>query len=70
MKKDYESLQKEIDGLLLETSRMKTGKTYQEMQRNEKYKSAVKKIGRLTMELEIIEEKNRNNRKHNKKINT
>ena len=48
MKKDYESLQKEIDRLLWETSRMKTGKTYQEMQRNEKYKSAVKKIGRLT----------------------
>jgi hypothetical protein len=49
---------------------MKTGKTYQEMQRNEKYKSTVKKIGKLMMELEIIEEENRNNRKQNKKIYT
>ena len=70
MKKDYESLQKEIDRLLWETSRMKAGKTYQEMQTNEKYKSAVKKIGRLTMELELIEEKNRGNRRQNKKIYT
>jgi hypothetical protein len=70
MKKDYESLQKEIDKLLWETSQMKTGKTYQEMQRNEKYKSTVKKIGKLMMELEIIEEENRNNRKQNKKIYT
>ena len=51
MKKDYESLQKEIDKLLWETSQIKTGKTYQEMQRNEKYKSSVKKIGKLMIEL-------------------
>ena len=70
MKKDYESLQKEIDKLLWETSQMKNGKTYQEMQRDEKYKSAVKKIGKLTMELDVIEEKNRNNRRQNKKMYT
>ena len=70
MKKNYESLQKQIDRLFWETSQMKTGKTYQEMQRNEKYKSIVKKIGKLTMELEIIEEVNRNNRKQNKKVYT
>lgn len=70
MKKDYESLQKEIDKLLWETSQMKTGKTYQEMQTNEKYKSTVKKIGKLMMELEVIEEENRNNRRQNKKIYT
>ena len=70
MKKDYESLQNEIDKLLWETSQMKTGKTYQQMQRNEKYKTIVKKIGKLTMELEIIEEENRNNRKQNKKVYT
>ena len=67
MKKDYEYLQKEIDKLLWETSQMKTGKTYQEMQTNEKYKSTVKKIGRLMIELEVIEEENRNNRRQNKK---
>ena len=70
MKKDYESLQKEIDKLLWETSQMKTGKTYQEMQTNEKYKSTVKKIGKLMMELEVIEEENRNNRRQNKKSYT
>lgn len=70
MKKNYESLQKQIDKLLWETSQMKTGKTYQEMQRNEKYKTAVKKIGKLTMELEVIEEKNRNNGRQNKKVYT
>lgn len=70
MKKDYESLQKEIDKLLWETSQMKTGKTYQEMQTNEKYKSTVKKIGKLMMELEVIEEENKNNRRQNKKIYT
>ena len=70
MKKDYESLQREIDKLLWETSQMKTGKTYQEMQTNEKYKSTVKKIGKLMMELEVIEEENKNNRRQNKKIYT
>ena len=70
MKKDYESLQKEIDKLLWKTSQMKTGKTYQEMLTNKKYKSSVKKIGKLMMELEQIEEENRRNGRQNKEIYT
>jgi len=70
MRKDYEFLQKEIDKLLWATSQMKTGKTYQEMLTNKKYKSSVKKIGKLMMELEQIEEENRRNGRQNKKIYT
>ena len=58
MNKEYEETQKEIDKLLLETSQKRTYKKYQEMKTDEKYKSAMKKIGKLTMKLE---EKQRNN---------
>jgi hypothetical protein len=54
MKKDYESIQRRIDKLLLETSKMKTGKTYHDMYKSEDYRSAIKKIGKLVMELDII----------------
>lgn len=68
MNKEYESIQKKIDKLLLETSEEKTNKTYQEMQTDEDYRSAVKKIGKLMMKLEKIEEENRKNKRE--KINT
>ncbi len=68
MNKEYESIQKKIDKLLLETSEEKTNKTYQEMQTDEDYRSAVKKIGKLMMKLEKIEEGNRKNKRE--KINT
>lgn len=61
--KEYESVQKKIDKLLLETSEEKTNKTYQEMQTDEDYRSAVKKIGKLMMKLEKIEEENRKNKR-------
>jgi hypothetical protein len=61
VKKEYESLQKEIDKLLHETSEEKTHKTYQEMRNDAHYKHKMKKIGKLTMELEQLEEKNRKN---------
>ena len=54
---------KKIDKLLLETSEEKTNKTYQEMQTDEDYRSAVKKIGKLMMKLEKIEEENRKNKR-------
>ena len=68
MNEEYESVQKKIDKLLLETSEEKTNKTYQEMQTDEDYRSAVKKIGKLMMKLEKIEEENRKNKRE--KINT
>ena len=56
MNKDYESIQKEIDKLLEETSEERTNKRYQEIRTAEHYKSAMKKIGKLIAELEKIEE--------------
>ena len=70
MKKDYGSIQKEIDKLLLETSKMKTGKTYLDMQTNKEYISAMKKIGKLVIDLEIIQESDRKSEKRKRKINT
>ena len=63
MKKDFKSVQKEIDKLMLKTSEKNTGKTYYEMNKDEDFKLAVKKIGELTMELEEIREKERKNPK-------
>ena len=68
MNKDYEYIQKEIDKLLKETSLEKTHTTYQKMKTDEKYKSAIKKIGKLTLELEKLEDENRREIGH--KINT
>ena len=59
MKKDYESIQREIDKLLSETSKMKIGKNYQYVQTNEEYRSALKKIGKLIIDLEIIQKEDR-----------
>lgn len=64
----YESLQAEIDKLLWETSKHKTHKKYQEMSLSIDYKTAMKKIGKLIMRLEKIEEDNR--KKKSEKINT
>jgi hypothetical protein len=66
--KEYKFLQKEIDKLLWETSEKKTGKTFQEMKRNEECKSAMKRMGKLMMELEMLEEENR--KKRRQKTNT
>ena len=52
MKKDYNSLQKEIDKLLWDTSMKRTKKPYHQMITDEKYKSTMKKIGTLVMKLE------------------
>jgi hypothetical protein len=70
MKNDYKSLQKEIEKLLWETSAKKTGKTYHEMESDERYQLTVKKIGELVMQLEIIEEEERKSYKGKTKINT
>ncbi len=68
MDDEYKDLQKEIDRILWETSEKNTGKTYQEMIKDEKFKSSIKKIGKLIMELEKIEEKAEKNKKQ--KIDT
>jgi len=68
--KKYESLQKEIDKLLWETSQEKTHKNYQEMKADEEYKSAMKKIGKLLMKLEKFEEENRENGRRKRKTYT
>lgn len=65
---EYLSLQAEIDKLLFETSKNKTHKKYQEMSSSIKYKTAIKKIGKLIMKLEKIEEDKR--KKNRQKINT
>jgi hypothetical protein len=70
MKKDFKSVQKEIDKLMLETSEKNTGKTYYEMYKDEDFKLAVKKIAELTIELEEIREKERKNPKRKTKYNT
>ena len=64
----YVSLQAEIDKLLWETSKHKTHKKYQEMSSSIDYKTAMKKIGKLIMKLEKIEEDKR--KKNRQKINT
>ena len=65
---EYVYLQTEIDKLLWETSKHKTHKKYQEMISSKEYKTAMKKIGKLVMRLEKIEEENR--KKKRQKINT
>jgi hypothetical protein len=65
----YESVQKEIDKLFEETSKKRTHKKYQEMKIYEEYNSAVKKIGKLMMQLEKLEE-DRKNGKRNRKTTT
>jgi len=64
----YVSLQAEIDKLLWETSKHKTHKKYQEMSSSIDYKTAMKKIGKLVMRLEKLEEENRKKKRQN--INT
>lgn len=66
--KEYEYLQKEIHKLLLETSERKTHKNYQEMKTSDEYKSSLKKIGKLVMRLEKLEEEDRKDNR--RKINT
>ncbi len=68
--KKYESLQKEIDKLLWETSQEKTHKNYQEMQADKKYKSGMEKIGKLTAKLNKLEEENRENGRRKRKTYT
>ena len=68
MKDDYRSLQKKIDKLLWETSERKTKKPYQEMQTDNEFKSSVKKMAKLIMDLEKREQENRKNRKE--QVNT
>ena len=65
---EYESLQTEIDKLFRETSKHKIYRKNQEMRTSEEYKTAMKKIGKLVMRLEKIEDENRKNKRH--KINT
>jgi len=65
---EYISLQAEIEKLLWETSKHKTHKKYQEMSSSKDYKAAMKKIGKLIMRLEKIEEDSR--KKKRQKINT
>ena len=64
----YESVQKEIDKLFKKTSEKRTHKKCQEMKIDEEYKSAVKKIGKLVLKLEQLEEENRKDKREN--INT
>ena len=68
MNKEYETTQKEIDKLLRETREERTHKKYQNMIADEKYKSKMKKIWKLTLKLEEMEEENRKNGR--RKINT
>ena len=70
MKKDFKSVQKEIDKLMLETSEKNTGKTYHEMFKDPEYKLVIQKIGELMMELESNNRNDRNNEKRNIKFNT
>ena len=65
---EYVALQTEIDKLLWETSKNKTHKKYQKMSSSKQYKTAMKKIGKLVLRLEKIEEDTR--KKKRKKINT
>ena len=65
---EYKSLQTEIDKLFRETSKHKMHRKNQEIRISEEYKTAMKKIGKLVMRLEKIEEENRKNKRH--KINT
>jgi hypothetical protein len=63
MKNDFKSVQKKIDKLFWETSEKNTGKTYEEMIRDPEYKQVIKKISKLVVELEEIQEEKRNNEK-------
>ena len=62
----YESVQKEIDKLFKKTSEKRTHKKCQEMKIDEEYKSAVKKIGKLMMQLEKLEEDRKNGKRKRK----
>ncbi len=59
----YESVQKEIDKLFEETSEKRTHKKCQEMKIDKEYKSAVKKIGKLMMQLEKLKEDRKNGKR-------
>jgi hypothetical protein len=59
--KEYEETQKEIDKLLLETSQRQMHQKYRDMKKDKDYQTKIKKIGELTLKLEKIQEKNRNN---------
>ena len=67
MNKGYESLQKEIDKLFWKTSEDRNHKKYQEMKSDEEFQFAIKKIGKLVMKLEKLEEENRKNGKRKEK---
>jgi len=69
MDKEYEETQKEIDKLLQETSEERTHKKHQDMIENEKYKSKMKKIGKLLLKLEKFGEENRKNGRNRGNIN-
>jgi len=59
--KEYEETQKEIDKLLWETSQRQMHQKYRDMKKDKDYQAKIKKIGELTLKLEKIQEKNRNN---------
>ena len=64
--RDYESIQNEIDKLLLETKNFKKHKNYADKRTEEKYKSKMGKIGKLLMKLNRYEEEHRNLIRNNK----
>ena len=59
--KEYEETQKEIDRLLWGTSQKQMHQKYRDMKKDKDYQAKMKKIGELTLKLEKIQEKNRNN---------
>ena len=59
--KEYEKTQKEIDKFLWETSQKQIQQKYRDMKKDKDYQAKMKKIGELTLKLEKIQEKNRNN---------
>ena len=60
MNKEYEEIQKEIDKLLTEISQDQTHKKYKNMKKDRKYYEKMKKIAKLTLELDEKNKKHPN----------
>jgi L-fucose isomerase-like protein len=60
MNKNYEEIQKEIDKLLYEPSRVQTHKKYKDMKKDKKYYEKMKKIAQLMLKLEEENKKHHN----------